>query len=84
MSHVLVAAFTLSAGHTVYAWVAGIEDPEFTVTTPLAWVFHAVGFGVAVLAGRTGRAVHGDVPRRPAAAPHDAHPAMTRPSVPAN
>ena len=37
-------------------WVAGIEDPEFTVTTPLAWVFYAVGFGAAVLAGRTGRA----------------------------
>ena len=56
MSQVLVAAFTLSAAHTVYAWIGGIEDPTFTVTTPLAWAFYAVGFGAAVLAGRTGRA----------------------------
>jgi hypothetical protein len=56
MSHVLVAAFTLSVAHTVYAWIGGIEDPTFTVTTPLAWAFYAVAFGAAVLARRTGRA----------------------------
>jgi hypothetical protein len=52
---VLAAAFTLSAAHTVYAWVEGIEDPTFTVTTPLAWGFYVVGFASVVLAGRTGR-----------------------------
>jgi hypothetical protein len=55
MSGVLAAAFTLSAGHTVYAWVEGIEDPTFTVTTPLAWAFYVVGFGFARLARRAGR-----------------------------
>ncbi|MGI5185640.1 hypothetical protein ACQEVZ_56290 [Dactylosporangium sp. CA-152071] len=61
MSNVLVAAFTLSAGHTVYASVEGIEDPTFTVTTPLAWAFYVVGFGAAVLARRTGRAAQAAV-----------------------
>ena len=55
MSGVLVAAFTLSVVHTVYAWVAGIEDPTFTVDTPLAWGFYAVAFGIAALARRTER-----------------------------
>jgi hypothetical protein len=55
VSGILVAAFTLSAGHTVYAWVEGIEDPTFTVTTPLAWAFYVVGFGSAWLARRTSR-----------------------------
>ncbi|MFC5004176.1 hypothetical protein ACFPIJ_40920 [Dactylosporangium cerinum] len=55
MSNVLIAAFTLSVGHTVYAKVEGIEDPTFTVTTPLAWAFYVVGFGSAVLARRAGR-----------------------------
>jgi hypothetical protein len=55
LSGILAVAFTLSAGHTVYAWVEGIEDPTFTVTTPLAWAFYVVGFGAAVLARRTGR-----------------------------
>ncbi|MEV0134979.1 hypothetical protein AB0H83_41820 [Dactylosporangium sp. NPDC050688] len=55
ISNLLVAAFTLSAGHTVYARLEGIEDPTFTVTTPLAWAFYAVGFGSAVLARRPGR-----------------------------
>ncbi|WP_062386621.1 hypothetical protein [Demequina iriomotensis] len=54
-SGVLLAAFTLSAGHTVYAWAAGIEDPTFTVTTPLTWVFYAVAFAMARLAGRPAR-----------------------------
>ena len=53
MSGVLVAAFTLSVVHTVYAWVEGIEDPTFTVDTPLAWGFYAVAFGIAALARRT-------------------------------
>jgi uncharacterized membrane protein len=46
----LVAAFSLSVVHTVYAWAAGLEDPEFNLTTPLAWGFYAVGFGMAALA----------------------------------
>jgi hypothetical protein len=52
ISAVLVAAFTLSVVHTIYAWVAGIEDPTFTVDTPLAWGFYAVAFGMAALARR--------------------------------
>ena len=52
MSAVLVAAFALSVVHTIYAWVAGIEDPTFTVDTPLAWGFYAVAFGMAALARR--------------------------------
>lgn len=55
MSGVLVAAFTLSVVHTVYARVEGIEDPTFTVDTPLAWGFYAVAYGVAALARRTER-----------------------------
>ena len=55
MSGVLVAAFSLSVVHTIYAWVAGIEDPTFTVDTPLAWGFYAVAFGMAALARRTER-----------------------------
>ena len=55
MSGVLVAAFTLSVVHTIYAWMAGIEDPTFTVDTPLSWGFYAVAFGIAALARRTER-----------------------------
>ncbi|WP_377641841.1 hypothetical protein [Oryzobacter terrae] len=55
ISGVLVATFTLSVVHTVYAWVEGIEDPTFTVTTPLAWGFYAVAFAMAALARRDGR-----------------------------
>ena len=55
MSGVLVAAFTLSVVHTIYAWVAGIEDPTFTVDTPLAWGFYTVAFGMAALARRSER-----------------------------
>jgi peptidoglycan/LPS O-acetylase OafA/YrhL len=57
MRVVLVLAFVLSAGHTVYSYVAGIQDPDFTVTTPAAWVFYAAGFAVAVLAGSERRVV---------------------------
>jgi peptidoglycan/LPS O-acetylase OafA/YrhL len=49
---VLVAAFTLSVAHTVYAAVQGLEDPDFTLTTPLTWIFYGVGFGMAALARR--------------------------------
>ena len=61
MSGLLVAAFTLSVVHTGYAAVQGIEDPSFTVTTPLAWGFYAVAFAMAVLARRTGRAAQATV-----------------------
>jgi len=52
VSGVLIAAFSLSVVHTVYAWVSGLEDPDFTATSPLAWGFYAVGFGMALLARR--------------------------------
>ena len=52
ISRFLVAAFTLSVVHTCYAWISGLQDDRFTVTTPVAWVFYAVGFGAAVLARR--------------------------------
>ena len=61
VSGILLAAFTLSAGHTVYAYVQGIEDPTFTVTTPMAWAFYVVGFGSAWLARRTSRWAQGAV-----------------------
>ncbi len=57
VSGALVAAFTLSLVHTVYAAVAGIADPDFTVTSPLAWGFYAVGFAVALVARRDDRRV---------------------------
>jgi hypothetical protein len=47
---IMVAAFTLSVVHTIYAWLAGIQDQDFTVTTPLAWIFYVVAFGIAALA----------------------------------
>ena len=52
VSGVLIAAFSLSVVHTVYAWFSDLEDPDFTVTTPLAWGFYAVAFGMALLARR--------------------------------
>ena len=52
---VMLAAFTLSVIHTVYAAVEGIEDPTFTVDTPLAWGFYAVAFAASLLARRPGR-----------------------------
>ncbi|MFI7585481.1 hypothetical protein ACIB24_00225 [Spongisporangium articulatum] len=52
ISWVLTAAFTLSVVHTVYSYLVGIEDPRFTVTTPVAYVFYAVGFASAWLARR--------------------------------
>jgi hypothetical protein len=35
--------------------MAGIEDPTFTVDTPLSWGFYAVAFGMAALARRNER-----------------------------
>lgn len=55
MSGVLVAAFSLSVVHTVHSWVLGIDDPSFTVDTPLTWAFYAVAFGMAALARRSQR-----------------------------
>ena len=52
----LVAAFSLSVIHTVYAGLSGLEDPDFTVTSPLTWVFYLVAFGVAALARLDSRA----------------------------
>ena len=55
LSAVLLAAFALSATHTTYGWITGIGDPSFTVTTPVAWAFYALGFGAAVVARRPER-----------------------------
>jgi peptidoglycan/LPS O-acetylase OafA/YrhL len=46
ISRVLLVAFALSAAHTVYVTVADIADPNFTATTPTAWLFYAIGFGL--------------------------------------
>ena len=61
MSGVILAAFVLSVVHTVYAAVEGIEDPTFTVTTPLAWGFYALGFAMSALARRPGRVAQATV-----------------------
>lgn len=55
ISLVLVGAFALSATHTVYGYLTGIGDPRFTVTTPVAYVFYALGFAVAALARKEAR-----------------------------
>jgi len=52
---IMLAAFSLSVVHTVYAWLAGIEDPTFTVTTPLAWGFYLVALAVTALVRREER-----------------------------
>jgi drug/metabolite transporter (DMT)-like permease len=52
---IMGAAFILSVAHTVYSRLAGIEDPGFTITTPLAWGFYAVAFAVTALARRDAR-----------------------------
>jgi len=49
-----VAAFTLSAAHTVYGTIAGIAPDEFNARNPVSWAFYAVGFAMA-LAARTDR-----------------------------
>ena len=50
ISWLLVAAFTLSVVHTVYAAVAGLEAPDFTLTTPITWIFYGTAFAMAALA----------------------------------
>ncbi len=55
LSVVLVVAFALSAGHTVYAYVADLAEPGFTVTSPAAWLFYAAGFSSAALARKDAR-----------------------------
>ena len=52
---IMLAAFALSVVHTIYAWLAGIQDPGFTVTTPVTWIFYAVAFTIAGLARRERR-----------------------------
>lgn len=52
---IMLAAFSLSVVHTIYAWLAGIEDPGFTVSTPLAWIFYVVAFAVTALVLREER-----------------------------
>ncbi|GAB2841431.1 hypothetical protein GCM10022221_45850 [Actinocorallia aurea] len=49
MFAVLAAAFTLSIGHTLYAWAADLENPDFTVRTPLTWIFYAVAVAMTGL-----------------------------------
>ena len=61
VSWTLVAAFTLSVVHTIYAWRTGLEDPDFTVDTPLTWLFYGVAFAVAALARRTSALAQGVV-----------------------
>lgn len=46
----MVAAFSLSVVHTVYAELSGLEDPDFTVTSPMTWAFYGVAFAMARLA----------------------------------
>jgi peptidoglycan/LPS O-acetylase OafA/YrhL len=50
MSLLLAVAFALSATHTTYGYLTGLGDPRFTVTTPVAWVFYALGFATAAAA----------------------------------
>ncbi|HEY5981341.1 MAG TPA: hypothetical protein VIT41_17080 [Microlunatus sp.] len=52
---IMLAAFTLSVVHTIYAWLADIADPGFTVTSPLAWIFYLVAFTVTGLVLREER-----------------------------
>ena len=66
----LLAAFSLSLVHTVYASVRRSRT-RFTVTTPLAWGFYAVAFWMAVLARRTGRGGAGDGAGLPGGLPGD-------------
>jgi hypothetical protein len=51
----LLAAFTLSVVHTIYAWRSGLEDPEFNVTSPLAYCFYGVAFAMTALSRKDAR-----------------------------
>lgn len=50
IQNLLLGAFSLSVIHTIYASASGLEDPEFNVGTPLAWIFYAVAFAVTAIA----------------------------------
>lgn len=52
---VLLATFTLSVVHTIYAWRTGLEDPEFNVTSPLAYCFYGVAFAMTALSRKDSR-----------------------------
>jgi hypothetical protein len=52
----LLATFTLSVVHTIYAWRSGLEDPEFNVTSPLAYCFYGVAFAMTALSRKDARA----------------------------
>jgi hypothetical protein len=54
VSGVLLAAFALSAAHTVYGTIAGVAPDEFNARNPVSWAFYALGSGMA-LAARTDR-----------------------------
>jgi hypothetical protein len=51
----LLATFTLSVVHTIYAWRSGLEDPEFNVTSPLAYCFYGVAFAMTALSRKDAR-----------------------------
>jgi hypothetical protein len=61
VSTLMAAAFVLSAVHTIYAELSGLEDPGFTVTTPTTWVFYLAGFAMAALARHEARAAQASV-----------------------
>jgi hypothetical protein len=58
---VLVAAFTLSAVHTVHSDLTGIADPGWGIGDPVVWAFYAVAFGVAALSRSGHRAAQAAV-----------------------
>jgi hypothetical protein len=60
VSHVTPGSVTRAAAATAASASPRI-DAAGTCRTPLAWAFHAVGFGAAVQAGRTGRAAQPSV-----------------------
>jgi len=51
----LLATFTLSVVHTIYAWRSGLDDPEFNVTSPLAYCFYGVAFAMTALSRKDAR-----------------------------
>jgi peptidoglycan/LPS O-acetylase OafA/YrhL len=51
----LLATFTLSVGHTIYAQLSGLEDPEFNVSSPLAYCFYGVAFAMTALSRKDAR-----------------------------
>lgn len=55
VSVAVLAAFSLSAAYTIYLTAAGTADPHFDATAPAAWLFYALGFGLAGLSRNTRR-----------------------------